>query len=65
MRNALWDELAGRAGLTLSDEQHAGLARYLDLLALGHPVKQLTRLRREPVEAFAHVDTFDGPPFTI
>lgn len=34
------------------------------LIALGHPVKQLTRLRREPVEAFTHVDRFDGPPFT-
>ena len=33
------------------------------LLALGHPVKQLTKLRRDPVEAFTTVDRFDGEPF--
>ena len=32
------------------------------LLALGRPVRQPTRLRREPVESFATVDRFDGPP---
>ncbi len=32
------------------------------LLALGHPVHQPTRLRRGPVEEFANVDRFDGPP---
>jgi len=30
------------------------------LLALGHPVRTLTRLRREPVSAFATVDRLDG-----
>ncbi len=34
------------------------------LLALGHPEKQITRLRRRPVEEFAFVDRFDGPAFT-
>ena len=34
------------------------------LLAIGHPVKQVTRLRREPVEAFTTVDRFDGPAFS-
>jgi nitroreductase len=34
------------------------------LLALGHPVKTLTRLRRRPVEELAAVDRFDGVPFT-
>ena len=34
------------------------------LLALGHPVKQLTRLKRSPVEAFATVDHADGPAFS-
>jgi nitroreductase len=29
-------------------------------VALGHPVHQPTRLRRDPVEAFATVDAFDG-----
>jgi nitroreductase len=34
------------------------------VLALGHPVRQITRLRREPVEGFATLDRFDGSPFT-
>lgn len=32
------------------------------LLALGHPVKQPTRLTRGGVAEFATVDSFDGPP---
>jgi nitroreductase len=32
------------------------------LLALGPPVSQPTRLRRQSVETFATVDRFDGPP---
>ncbi len=32
------------------------------VLALGRPVHQPTRLRRQPVEAFATVDRFDGAP---
>lgn len=31
------------------------------VLALGYPIHQPTRLRREPVESFATVDRFDGP----
>jgi nitroreductase len=34
------------------------------VIALGRPVHQPRRLTREPVEAFATVDRFDGPPFT-
>lgn len=34
------------------------------LLALGHPVKQLTRLTRAAVEDFTVVDRFDGPAFS-
>lgn len=34
------------------------------LLALGHPEKQVTRLRRQPVEAFTRIDRFDGPTFS-
>jgi nitroreductase len=33
------------------------------LVALGHPVKQITKLRRAPVEEFTVVDRFDGPAF--
>ena len=34
------------------------------LVAMGHPVKQVSRLRRHAVEEYTHVDTSDGPPFT-
>jgi nitroreductase len=34
------------------------------VLALGYPVTQLSRLRRDPVESFATLDTVDGPPLT-
>jgi nitroreductase len=34
------------------------------MLPLGRPVREITKLRREPVEDFAVVESFDGPPFT-
>jgi nitroreductase len=34
------------------------------VLPLGKPVRELTKLRRDPVEDFATVGTFDGPTFT-
>jgi len=34
------------------------------LVALGHPVKVITKLRRDPVETFTFVDRYDGRPFT-
>ena len=34
------------------------------LVAMGYPVKQVTKLRRRAVEEFAHVDAYDGPSFT-
>ncbi len=34
------------------------------LVPLGKPVKQLTRLKRAPVESFARIDRWDGVPFT-
>lgn len=40
--------------------QHAVAA----LVPIGHPVRQLTRLRRLAVEEFTTVDHFDGAPFT-
>lgn len=33
------------------------------LIALGHPVKQLTKLKRAAVEDFTVVDRFDGPAY--
>lgn len=34
------------------------------VLAMGYPVHRPTRLRRDPVESFATIDTFDGPTIT-
>ncbi len=38
--------------------EHHALAA---VLFLGHPVHQPTKLRRQPVDSFATIDTFDGP----
>lgn len=35
------------------------------LVALGHPVRQVTKLRRRGVEEFTTVDRFDGDVFTV
>lgn len=32
---------------------------------IGHPMKQLTKLSRQPVESFTTIDHFDGPNFGI
>ena len=32
---------------------------------IGHPVHQPTRLRRDPVESFTTIDSFDGEPFRV
>jgi nitroreductase len=42
-------------------EHHAIAA----LVPLGHPVKQLTKLRRKSVEEFTTIDRFDGETFTV
>lgn len=42
-------------------EHHAIAA----LVPLGHPVKQLTKLRRKSVEEFTTIDRFDGATFTV
>ncbi len=44
-----------------------GLPKHLAVAAMmpiGHPVKQLTKLTRRPVEDFVTVDRYDGPAFT-
>ncbi len=33
-------------------------------IVLGVPVREITRLRRQPVESFASIDTFDGAVLT-
>ncbi len=42
-------------------EHHAVAA----MVPLGHPAKQLTKLRRKAVEDFTTIDRFDGEPFTV
>jgi nitroreductase len=34
------------------------------MLPIGHPVREITKLRRLPVEAFARLETMDGTPFS-
>jgi nitroreductase len=46
----------------LSIPEHWAVAT---LVPMGKPVKQLTRLKRKPVEEFVVHDRWDGPPFTI
>lgn len=48
-------------------QQLLGLPRHMAigaLVPLGRPVKQLTKLRRRPVEEFTTIDRLDGPAFT-
>jgi hypothetical protein len=35
------------------------------LVVLGVPQHQVTRLKRNPVEAFSSIDTFEGPEFAL
>jgi nitroreductase len=64
--------LGGVLTTFLSRAEHAaapglGLPEHHALVAtifLGVPRKQVTKLRREPVEAFATLDRFDGPTLT-
>lgn len=57
--------LAGRepeAQEVLGVPSHHAIAA---LVPLGHPVKQLSRLKRRPVSDFTTVDRFDGPAFDV
>jgi nitroreductase len=49
------------AAADLGLPEHHALAA---TIFLGVPERQITKLRREPVESFATVDRFDGAPFT-
>ena len=53
--NALWDELAGRAGLALSARQHDLLHRYLDLLLAANVTMNLTRITDRAAAEVQHV----------
>jgi len=53
--NALWDQLAGAAGLKLSADQHERLSRYLDLLLAGNRRMNLTRIDDRTSAESAHV----------
>jgi 16S rRNA (guanine527-N7)-methyltransferase len=53
--NSLWDELAGRAGITLTEIQHSLLARYLDLLLDANQRMNLTRITDRAAAEVQHV----------
>src|SRR5688500_14610379 len=51
----LWNDLAARAGLTLTDDQHAQLSRYLDLLLEANQRMNLTRITDRAAAEVQHV----------
>jgi 16S rRNA (guanine527-N7)-methyltransferase len=53
--NELWRQLALTADVTLSDAQHARLARYLDLLLAANQRMNLTRITDRPAAEVQHV----------
>src|SRR5258708_40098772 len=53
--NPLWNELAARANLTLSEAQHAALSRYLELLLDANQTMNLTRITDPAAAAVQHV----------
>jgi 16S rRNA (guanine527-N7)-methyltransferase len=59
--NELWNDLAARAGLTLSDPQHALLSRYLDLLLEANARMNLTGITDRAAAEVQHV----GDAFTL
>lgn len=53
--NPLWTDLASRAGISLSDAQHALLSRYLDLLLEANLRMNLTRITDRGAAEVQHV----------
>jgi 16S rRNA (guanine527-N7)-methyltransferase len=53
--NALWNDMAARAGVALPDAQHALLHRYLDLLLAANETMNLTRITERPAAELHHV----------
>lgn len=54
-RNQLWIELAARAEITLSDEQHSRLSRYLELLFEANARMNLTRITDRSAAEVQHI----------
>ena len=62
--NPLWTDLASRAGVTLTDAQHAQLSRYLDLLFEANAKMNLTRIPDRATAEVQHVgDALTVLPF--
>ena len=62
--DALWNDLAARAGLSLSEDQRARLHRYLDLLLAANQTMNLTRITDRPAAELHHVaDALTVLPF--
>src|SRR5687768_3464467 len=62
--NPLWNDLGARAGVTLTDAQHAQLARYLDLLFEANARMNLTRIADRATAEIQHVgDALTVLPF--
>jgi 16S rRNA (guanine527-N7)-methyltransferase len=53
--NELWTQLAARAGVALSPEQHGLLSRYLDLLLTANQTMNLTRITDRAAAELHHV----------
>ena len=53
--NELWDQIAARASLALSAEQHGNLAAYLDLLLEANTRMNLTRITERAAAEVQHV----------
>ena len=62
--NDLWNQLAARANLALTPEQHAVLNRYLDLLLEANRTMNLTRITDRAAAELQHVgDALTVLPF--
>src|SRR5215212_2439778 len=62
--NALWNDLAARAGVALSPAQHDLLSRYLDLLLAANATMNLTRITDRAAAELHHVaDSLTLLPF--
>jgi 16S rRNA (guanine527-N7)-methyltransferase len=53
--NELWNNVAGRAGVVLTEEQHGKLGKYLDLLIAGNERMNLTRITDRAAAEVQHV----------